>query len=82
MFSFYIGKPELCSLLPVGKSRTYGTYDLVQRATHCTLSDGPGYRVYFTRRGRLVIVLLAGGDKSTQEADIERAIKMARNRKD
>ena len=38
---------------------------------------GPGYRVYFIRRGPLVIVLLAGGDKRTQDADIERAITIA-----
>lgn len=39
---------------------------------------GPGYRVYFTREGRVVYVLLVGGDKSTQKRDIKRAIQMAR----
>ncbi|WP_028239262.1 type II toxin-antitoxin system RelE/ParE family toxin [Stutzerimonas azotifigens] len=39
---------------------------------------GPGYRLYFTRRGEVVIVLLAGGDKSTQQADIRKAQKMAK----
>ena len=34
---------------------------------------GPGYRLYFTRRGKILIVMLAGGDKSTQAADIRRA---------
>jgi putative addiction module killer protein len=38
---------------------------------------GPGYRVYFTRRDRLVILLLCGGDKRTQSVDIERAIEIA-----
>lgn len=38
---------------------------------------GPGDRVYFTRRGRLMIVLLCGGDKRTQDVDIERAIEIA-----
>jgi len=39
---------------------------------------GPGYRVYFTRRGAELIVLLAGGDKRTQAADIARAAALAR----
>jgi putative addiction module killer protein len=34
---------------------------------------GPGYRVYFARTGRLVILLLCGGDKRSQAKDIERA---------
>jgi putative addiction module killer protein len=34
---------------------------------------GPGYRLYFTRRGKILIVMLAGGDKSSQAADIRRA---------
>ena len=46
------------------------------------IDHGPGYRVYFTRRGPLVIVLLAGGDKRTQDADIERAIAIAKEWKD
>ena len=37
-----------------------------------------GYRVYFTMRGGVVIVLLAGGDKSSQSADIRRAKKLAK----
>ena len=37
---------------------------------------GPGYRLYFTRRGSVLIVLLAGGDKSTQARDIRRAQRM------
>jgi putative addiction module killer protein len=39
---------------------------------------GPGYRVYFVRRGSLVIILLCGGDKSTQRKDIERALEMVK----
>lgn len=42
----------------------------------------PGYRVYFTDRGGRLLVLLAGGDKSTQSRDIARAIHLARNWKD
>ena len=46
------------------------------------LDFGPGYRVYFMQRGALLIVLLAGGDKRTQDADIKRAIKIARDWKE
>jgi putative addiction module killer protein len=34
---------------------------------------GPGYRLYFTRRGQRLVLLLCGGDKSTQNRDIDRA---------
>ena len=40
---------------------------------------GPGYRVYFTKRGQSVVILLAGGDKRTQSADIKTALRLARN---
>lgn len=40
---------------------------------------GPGYRVYFRRRGRQLILLLAGGDKSTQSRDIKTALRLARD---
>lgn len=39
---------------------------------------GPGYRVYYTRAGRVLVVLLVGGDKTTQDADIKFAIELAR----
>ncbi len=40
---------------------------------------GPGYRVYFTMRGRTLIILLVGGDKRTQTTDIKTALRLARN---
>ena len=39
---------------------------------------GPGYRVYFKRQGDDVVILLAGGDKRTQDRDIQRALALAR----
>lgn len=41
------------------------------------IPHGPGYRVYFTRRGDQVIIILVGGTKKTQTADIAKAIEMA-----
>lgn len=41
---------------------------------------GPGYRVYFVRRRNVLIVLLCGGDKRTQEADIKEAKRLAKLR--
>ena len=38
---------------------------------------GPGYRVYFTQRSRQLIILLAGGDKTTQASDIKKAKQLA-----
>jgi putative addiction module killer protein len=39
---------------------------------------GPGYRVYYKDTGKEIILLLCGGDKSTQQKDIEKAKKIAR----
>ncbi len=40
---------------------------------------GPGYRVYYKKHGREVVILLAGGDKRSQASDIKTALRLARN---
>jgi putative addiction module killer protein len=42
------------------------------------INYGPGYRVYFKKRGQELIILLAGGDKTTQARDIKTALRLAR----
>lgn len=46
------------------------------------IDHGPGYRVYFVQRCDVLIVLLAGGDKSTQDKDIKQAKGLARDLKE
>ena len=43
------------------------------------IDHGPGYRLYFIRRGSVLIILLCGGDKSTQQQDILRARLLAQD---
>jgi putative addiction module killer protein len=43
------------------------------------INYGPGYRVYFSQRGQELVILLGGGDKSTQARDIKTALRLARN---
>jgi len=59
--------------------------------THRNLTDGiselkidvgPGYRVYYSQRGTVLLLLLAGGDKSSQDMDIAKAIALAREFKE
>ena len=45
--------------------------------TELRMDVGPGYRVYFTRRGKEIVLILAGGDKSSQTRDIALAKKLA-----
>ena len=45
--------------------------------TEMRIDYGPGYRVYFKKQGRSVVILLAGGDKRTQRRDIKTALELA-----
>lgn len=49
-----------------------------QGVSEIRIDYGPGYRVYFVRQGETLVVLLAGGDKDSQDRDIRRALELAR----
>jgi putative addiction module killer protein len=60
-----------------------GTHrNLTDGVSELKIDIGPGYRVYYSQRGTVLLLLLAGGDKSTQEKDIAKAIALARGFKE
>ena len=56
--------------------------DLTDGVSELKIDVGPGYRVYYSQRGQRLLLLLIGGDKATQQKDIETAIRLARNFKE
>jgi putative addiction module killer protein len=53
--------------------------NLTHGVSELKIDFGPGYRVYYTQRGDRFLLMLAGGDKSTQAKDIARAIRLAQS---
>ena len=75
-----IGKARIIARLRAAEHGNFGDCESVGEAVYeMRVHYGPGYRIYFTRRGEVVYLLLVGGDKSTQKRDIKRAIQMAQN---
>lgn len=60
----------------------FGDVKFFQGIGEIRVDHGPGYRVYFVRRGNTVVILLCGGDKSTQRQDVRRALAMAEDLRD
>ena len=53
--------------------------NLTEGMSELKVDVGPGYRVYYSERGNRLLLLIAGGDKSTQARDIARALELNRN---
>jgi putative addiction module killer protein len=53
--------------------------NLTDGVSELKIDTGPGYRVYYSQRGTRLLLILAGGDKSSQSNDIQAAIKLAKN---
>lgn len=58
------------------------TKPIGQGVSELRIDYGPGYRVYYLRRGNTLIILLAGGDKNTQSKDIQTALDLAKSMKE
>ncbi|MDO8604901.1 MAG: type II toxin-antitoxin system RelE/ParE family toxin [Phaeospirillum sp.] len=72
------GKARVLARLTAAEFGNFGDCEAVgEGVSEMRIHFGPGYRVYFTRRGKVVYLLLLGGDKSTQARDIKRAKELA-----
>lgn len=74
-----IGRARIALRIRSAEQGNFGDCEPVgEGVSEMRIHFGPGYRVYFTRRGEVLYLLLLGGDKSSQRRDIRRAIEMAR----
>jgi putative addiction module killer protein len=74
------GKARILQRLDSFQRGNFGNCEPVgDGVSELKIHTGPGYRVYFARRGAVVYLLLLGGDKSTQKKDIIRAQEMLKN---
>ena len=74
-----IGRARIIHRIRSAEHGNFGDCEPVgEGVSEMRIHFGPGYRVYYTRRGEVIYLLLLGGDKSTQKRDIKRAIEMAR----
>jgi len=72
------GRARIALRIRSAEHGNFGDCDPVgEGVSEMKIHIGPGYRAYFTRRGKTIYLLLLGGDKSTQKRDIKRAIEMA-----
>jgi putative addiction module killer protein len=78
-----ISRARVASRLRLAEQGNLGDWkSLRDGVSEMRINVGPGYRLYFTRKGNTVIVLLCGGDKRKQDADIRRAIELAKRWKE
>lgn len=74
-----LGRARIIHRIRSAEHGNFGDCESVgEGVSEMRIHTGPGYRVYYTRRGEVIYLLLLGGDKSSQKRDIKRAIEMAR----
>lgn len=72
------GRSRIIARLARIRSGNLGDVKFFDGIGEVRIDAGPGYRIYFVKRGDALIILLCGGDKSTQEKDIKAAKEMAK----
>ena len=78
-----IGKARIAYRIRAAEAGHFGDCKPVGEGVHeMRVHVGPGYRLYYTRRTEVVYWLLLGGDKSSQQRDIDKAIRMAKTLKE
>jgi len=74
-----VGRARIVHRIRSAEHGNFGDCEPVgEGVSEMRIHTGPGYRAYFTRRAGVVYLLLLGGDKSSQQRDIKRAIDMVR----
>lgn len=74
-----IGKAQVLKRIRSAQLGNFGDHKNVGTGVYeMRIHTGPGYRVYYTRKGELIVWLLHGGDKSNQQRDINKAIELAK----
>ena len=74
-----IGRARIAHRIRSAEAGNFGDCEPVgEGVSEMRVHVGSGYRMYYTRRGEVIYMLLLGGDKSSQKRDIKRAIEMAR----
>lgn len=78
----HVGRARIVQRIRSAEAGNFGDCEPVgEGVSEMRIHIRPGYRLYYTQRGAVVVLLLMGGDKSTQRRDIKSALKMARELK-
>lgn len=73
-----VGKAKIITRIQRMEAGNFGDAKFFDGIGELRVNFGPGYRVYFAKRGAVLVILLCGGNKGSQDRDIRKAIEMAK----